>query len=327
MAKREEEVKVGLVVLAGIVLFLTALVSVGGVNLLGRKRVTYTTYFKFAGGLEPGAFVRFGGLKVGIVQSADIDLKDSTRVRIRCVINQGTPIRANSRAKISTLGLLGENYLEISPGTQEAELLTPGSEIPTEEIVQMADILNNVNVTAANANTLVTHLDDRLAVIAGKTEELITNFNSVLDHENRTRIDTVLANIDGILAENRAPLKSSLANIDSTAAKLGPTLDNANQTIAETKTLTTNLNSTIEENRKEIRDALIDLRTALVQARALMGDMESMMDNNRANLDESLENIRVSSQNLKEFTDQIKRNPYSLIRIKTQKDREPPIGK
>lgn len=327
MAKREEEVKVGLVVVVGIVLFLTALVSVGGVNLLGRKRVTYTTHFRFAGGLEPGAFVRFGGLKVGVVQSADIDPQDSTRIRVRLAIDEGTPIRANSSAKISTLGLLGENYLEISPGTKEAGLLKPGSEIPAEEIVQIADILNNMNVTAANANTLITHLDDRLEAIAGKTEELVTNFNSVVNEENRKRIDTVLANIDGILAENRAPLKSSLANIDSTTAKLGPTIDNANQTISETKILANNLNSTLDENRKAIHDALINLRTALVQARALMSDMQSMMDNNRGDLDESLENIRVSSQNLKEFTDQIKRHPYSLVRIKTQKDREPPIGK
>ena len=58
-----------------------------------------------------------------------------------------------------------------------------------------------------------------------------------------------------------------------------------------------------------------------------MSDMQSMMDNNRANLDESLDNIRTSSQNLKEFTDQVKRQPYSLVRIKTQKDREPPTGR
>ena len=43
--------------------------------------VTYTTYVKFAGGLQPGTFVRFGGLKVGTVRSADIDPQDSTHVR------------------------------------------------------------------------------------------------------------------------------------------------------------------------------------------------------------------------------------------------------
>ena len=327
MAKRDEEVKVGLVVVVGVALFLTALVSVGGVNLLRKKRVTYTTYFKFAGGLEPGAFVRFGGLKVGVVQAAEIDPQDTTRVRVKIAVNEGTPIRKDSRAKISTLGFLGENYLEISPGARPAELLPPGGEIPADEIVQMADILNNVNVATANANTLITHLDERLVVIAGNAEELVTNFNSVMSAENRRRIDSVVANIDAMLAENREPLKSAITNIDTTTEKLGPTIDNANQTISQTKTLVTNLDATIQENRKEINDALINLRAALLQARALMGDMQNLLDNNRTNLDETLENIRTSSQNLKEFTDRVKRQPYSLIRIKNEKDRVPPIGK
>jgi hypothetical protein len=58
-----------------------------------------------------------------------------------------------------------------------------------------------------------------------------------------------------------------------------------------------------------------------------MGDMQEALGSNRANLDEALENIRASSQNLKQFTDTIKQRPFSLVRIKTQKDRVPPVGK
>ena len=327
MAKREEEIKVGLLVVVAVTLFLASLVVVGGVNLFRKKRVTYTTHLKFAGGLEPGAFVRYGGLKVGVVQSAEIDPSDTTRVRVKVAVNEKTPIRQNSRAKISTLGPLGENYLEISAGTREAGMLAPGGEIPSDEVVQMADILNNVNAATLNANTLIKHVDDRMVVISGKVEDLVKNFDSVVNAENRLRIDSVIANLDEMLAESRAPLKSAIANVDTTTAKLGPTIDNANQTITSTKKLADNLDATVAENRKEINQALIQLRKALVETRALMSDMRNMMDNNRANLDESLDNIRVSSQNLKEFTDQVKRQPYSLIRIKTQKDREPPTGK
>ena len=327
MAKREEEIKVGLVVIVAVVLFLTALVAVGGVNLFRKKRVSYTTHFKFAGGLEPGAFVRFGGLKVGVVQSAQIDPNDTTRVQVKLAVNEKTPIRQDSRAKISTLGPLGENYLEISPGTLASGLLPPGNDIPADETVQMADILNNVNAATLNANTLIKHVDERIVVVADKAQELITNFNSLVNEENRHRIDSVIANIDAILAENRAPLKSTIANMDTTTAKLGPAIDNANQTITSTKKLADNLDATVSENREDINKALVELRKALVETRALMSDMQSMMDNNRANLDESLDNIRTSSQNLKEFTDQVKRQPYSLVRIKTQKDREPPTGK
>ena len=55
-------------VVVAVVLFVIALVFVGGVNLFHKPMVTYVTYFKFAGGLEPGSFVRFGGMKVGTVK-------------------------------------------------------------------------------------------------------------------------------------------------------------------------------------------------------------------------------------------------------------------
>jgi phospholipid/cholesterol/gamma-HCH transport system substrate-binding protein len=315
-----------MVVLA-FILFLTALVFVGGVNLLRRTRVTYTTDFKFAGGLEPGAFVRFAGLKVGTVQSAEIDKEDPTRIRVQLSLRPGTPVRADSQARISTLGFLGENYVEISPGTKNAPLLPPGSRIPSAEIVQLADVFNNVNNITLNANKLVGNLDHRVTELSDNANQLINNFNALVGEKNRAHIQSAIDNIDAMLAENRPHLRSSLANIDTASAKLPAAIDNANQTLSTAKTLATNLNSTVEDNRAAIREALINLRTALVQARELMGDMQNLIDANRGNLDESLENIRVSSKNLKEFTDQIKRQPFSLIRVKTQKDREPPIGK
>ena len=327
MPKREEQIKVGALVVVAVVLFLSALMFVGGVNLLRKKRVTYTAYFKFAGGLEPGTFVRFGGLKVGTVQSAEIDPQDSTRIRVRLAVNADTPIRANSRARISTLGFLGENYVEVSPGTRDAERLKPGGELPAAEIVQLADVFNNVNNITVNANKLVNDLDDKFLVLANNANQLISNLNNVVGPENRQHLQAALANVDALLAETRPHLKVSLANIDTASGKLAPTIDNANQTITQTKTLATNLNRTIEENRKEIHEALIRLRASLVEAQALMANVQDTLDNNRANLDETLENIRASSQNLKEFTDLVKRQPYSLIRVKTQKDREPPVGK
>lgn len=327
MPKREEQIKVGALVVVAVVLFLSALMFVGGVNLLRKKRVTYTTYFKFAGGLEPGTFVRFGGLKVGAVQSAEIDPQDSTRIRVRLAVNADTPVRANSRARISTLGFLGENYVEVSPGTRDAELLKPGSELAAAEIVQLADVFNNVNNITVNANKLVNDLDDKFLVLANNANQLISNLNNVVGPENRQHLQAALANVDALLAETRPHLKASLANMDTASGKLAPTIENANQTITQTKTLATNLNGTIEENRKEIHEALIRLRASLVEAQALMANVQDTLDNNRANLDETLENIRASSQNLKEFTDLVKRQPYSLIRVKTQKDREPPIGK
>jgi phospholipid/cholesterol/gamma-HCH transport system substrate-binding protein len=327
MAQREEQIKVGALVTVAAVLFLTALVFVGGVNLFRKRRVTYTAQFKFAGGLESGSFVRFGGLKVGTVRRAEIDPEDSTRVRITLLVNEGTPIRTNSAARISTLGFLGENYVEISPGTRDAERLKPGSQIPSQEIVQLADVFNNVNNVTLNANKLINDLDEKVLVIANNANQLISNVNQVVGPENRAHLTASLANVDGMLAETRPRLKTTLANIDTATAKIGPTVDSAHVSIDNANKLITHADEMIQEDRQALHDALLRLNTTLEQAHQLMGNLDDTLNANRPNIDDMLENFRASSQNVKQFTDTIKQRPFSLIRVKVPKEHVPPNGK
>jgi len=326
MARSTEEIRVGVVVIIAAALFLTALVFVGGVNLFRKKRVVYTTYFKFAGGLEPGTFVRFGGLKVGTVEAAGIDPQDSTRIRVELLIAGGTPIRSNSKARISSLGFLGENYVEISPGTRDAALLPAGSEIPALEIVQLAEVFNNVNNITVNANKAISDLDDRVVALSDNLNKLVNNLNDIAGTENRRHLATVLSNADGMLAESRPRLAKTLGNLETTSTKLGPTVDNVNATLAKANTLADHLNALVTDNSKEIHDSLLRLQTSLADTQRLVNNLNETLDSNRANLDETLENIRVSSQNLKQFTDTVKQRPFSLIRIKTEKEHLPPAG-
>ena len=219
MARGNDEVKVGVVVAVGVALLLAALVFVGGVNLFRQKKAGYTTYFKFAGGLEPGSFVRFGGLKVGTIQAARIDEQDFTRIRVSLEVKAGTPIRTNSKARISSLGFLGENYLEVSAGTRDAALLPAGSEIPSVEIIQLPDVVGNVNNITINGNKLVNDLDDRLLVLSDHINQLIKNLNEVVGRENREHFNSVLANADGMLKDGRPHVDKTLSNLETASGK------------------------------------------------------------------------------------------------------------
>jgi phospholipid/cholesterol/gamma-HCH transport system substrate-binding protein len=327
MAKGNEEIKVGAVVVVSAVIFLTALVFVGGVNLFRKPKVSYTAYFKFAGGLEPGSFVRFGGMKVGTVQDAKIDKGDTTRIRVQLVVDDGTPIRANSKARISSLGFLGDNYVEISPGTRDAAMLPPGSEIQAVEIVQLADVFANVNSITVNANKLVTDLDDKVLAVADNANKLIVNLNEVVNQPNRQHLSAALANVDAMLAETRPEIKSSLDNISKASAKLDPTMDSAHAALDNANKTITNVNSMLQEDRPQLHEVLVRLRETLVEMQKLEGQIDDTLDTNRPNLDQSLENIRAATQSLKQFTEEVKQRPYSLIRVKPEKDRVPPTGK
>jgi phospholipid/cholesterol/gamma-HCH transport system substrate-binding protein len=327
MARSNEEIKVGVVVTVALLLFLVALVFVGGVDLLRKKKSEYTTHFKFAGGLQPGSLVRYGGLKVGTVASATLDRDDSTRIKVVLQIDPGTPIKVNSQARISSLGFLGENYVEVSPGTRNAALLPKGSEIPAMEIVQLSDVFNNVNNITLNATKLVNDLDDQVLELAKNANVLIKNLNDVVSPENKEHFTSIMANTDGMLKDSRPHIEKTLANLDTVTGRMEPVLANLNVTLGKANNLADHLDGVIVDNRKEIHDTIVRLQSTLNDAARIINDLDDTLGANRGNLDETLENIRATSENLKQFTDTLKQHPYSLIRIKTEKDREPPRGK
>src|ERR1017187_4205183 len=245
MARTSEEIKVGVVVAGAAVLFLVALVFVGGVDLLRKKKAEYTAYFKFAGGLEPGSLVRYGGLKVGTVEAAALDPEDSTRIKVVLGVKPGTPVKTNSQARISSLGFLGENYVEISPGTRNAPMLPAGSEIPAMEIVQLSDVFNNVNNITVNATKLVNDLDDQVLELAKNSNVLIKNLNDVVSPANKAHFASVLANSDEMLKESRPHIERTLANLDALSTKMGPTIDNVNGTLGKADKLTDHLDAVV----------------------------------------------------------------------------------
>jgi phospholipid/cholesterol/gamma-HCH transport system substrate-binding protein len=327
VAQKSEEIKVGSMVVFSGLLFLVTLALIGGANVLRNKQVTYTTHFKFAGGLDPGSVVRFAGRKVGTVQEVDLDPQDSTQVLVRLRVAARTPVRTNSTARISSLGLLGDNYVEVSPGTKQAPRLPPGSDISSLEIVQIADVINNANQLVLNANQLVGTLGGQIQTVVDNVNQLALNLKNMTGPQAQQHFDRILANVDEMLVETRPPLKRTLANLDAATAKVGPAIDKADVTLDNTSALTKNLNQVVLENRGDIHEALLNLRGALVDARRLIVNLDDMVQSNRESLDETLENIRATSQNLRQFTNTLKQRPSSLVFYKEAKDRQPPVGK
>ena len=80
MKPRREQVWVGLFVLVAAGLLIATVLSVAGT--FSRGGISHRAYFKFAGGLEPGAAVRFGGMKAGSVEAVHVDPEDSTRIEV-----------------------------------------------------------------------------------------------------------------------------------------------------------------------------------------------------------------------------------------------------
>lgn len=120
------ELKVGLFIGLGIFLMFLIVFSIGDFYLL-KKGYNIGVIFDYVNGITEDAPVRLAGVHVGEVKTIDIFRDtdaDKTRVRLNVWIDGDVRIEEDAVARINTLGLLGEQYLEISPGTSDRFIKT-----------------------------------------------------------------------------------------------------------------------------------------------------------------------------------------------------------
>src|SRR5882672_7338555 len=110
-----EQAKVGIVVIVAAVFLVAAAFFIANLHFGGVYN-HYHSFFKFAGGLEEGAPVRFAGLKVGRVNKVEVDPSDRTRIVVQIEVKADTPVGTDSVAKVTQLTMLSENYVELTPG-------------------------------------------------------------------------------------------------------------------------------------------------------------------------------------------------------------------
>lgn len=124
------ELKVGLFIGAGIFLMFLIVFSISDFYLL-KKGYDINVNFDFVNGIKKNAPIRLAGVHVGEVKDITIyydEKAGKTRVQLGLRITGEAKIEKDSIARINTLGLLGEQYLEITPGRSERFLKT-GDEI------------------------------------------------------------------------------------------------------------------------------------------------------------------------------------------------------
>jgi phospholipid/cholesterol/gamma-HCH transport system substrate-binding protein len=317
-AKREQAV-VGFVVIVVSALLIATILYLSGT--LSSGLIPYRAYFKNAGGLSPGSEVRYGGgPRIGRVKKVAPDPKDPSRMEIDFVVDPDVPVKTDSLAKIESTSALGENFLGLHAGTDKGSKAPPNAILPSKEYTSFADIGDMINSLGPSAQELLTHLNDRVVEL----KETIVRVNDLLSDRNRENVASSLSNIQGMLAENRTPIKNTLAHVNDASAKIGPLLDNFKTTSDKANDLITHLDSVVQDPK--IKESIAKLHQTLTQANELMGRLNNIMDANAENLDEILDNLRAVSDNMREFTETIKNRPYTLIRSSSPKPHKPGEG-
>ena len=317
MNSRGEQVWVGLFVLVAAALLIGTVLSVAGT--FSRGNIPHRAYFKFAGGLEPGAAVRFGGMKAGSVQAVRVDPEDSTRIEVDFNVARDIPLKADSVAKIASLSPLGDNYVELTAGTREAAAAAPGSVLRSTESINFSDLGDMVGELKPMLQQVLQNLNQRL----NELQVTMARANDLLSDQNRSNISAALGNANSMLAEDRPKVSATLSNVQAASARLMPLLDDLKKTMAQANDALGHIDAVVVENRQDLRSSLTELRQTLLTASSVMDQLERTLDYNVDNIDQTLENVRVTTQHLKDLTETLKRRPYTLIRADRPREHNP----
>jgi phospholipid/cholesterol/gamma-HCH transport system substrate-binding protein len=277
---------------------------------MGGHTVPYRTYLRYAGGIEPGAQVLFGGISVGKITAVRPWTSDPTKIEILLDVKEGTPLNEKSVAKLGLVSVMSGAALSITTGSNDARRLPRDSIIASQEAASLDEITDKMATAADNANGLITEVRGELGGISGDARTLLANLNTVTGKANQQKIQAVLDNVNAMLAADRP-------KIDHLTDELNALSQHADETIQ-------NVNGTVSELREPIRNDLADLQSTLLQAKQLLGDMQVLVRANDYKIDDTIEHLRATTENLDELTDSVKQRPWSLVRIKQPQDRKVP---
>ena len=237
-------------------------------------------------GLTEGGSVQYNGLAVGTVESLNLDDNDARRVIARLKLKANTPVKTDTRAKLSQQGITGVPFIQLTGGSPGAPRLEPSESVEIPIIRTEPSALQNI---ADTANRLV----ERLDVVLSETN--VEHISATL--ENLDRISATLADRDQGMEALLVSARDAARNLDTTLQTTNGTMQRLDQnlvrqlpqiitrlesTLARLDSAAGNADAILGENRAAIHsfanDGLGQLGPTLVELRGLIGDLRMLSD-------------------------------------------------
>jgi phospholipid/cholesterol/gamma-HCH transport system substrate-binding protein len=261
MRERGLEFKVGLLLLVSSAILIGFVLVLGNVSL--RSGFTFYVDYDYVGSLQSGAPIKLSGIKVGEVHAVDlhggaIDPSIHQRVQVRVTAwvedRVRDAIRGDAEFFINTAGVLGEQYLEIVPGTDwDHPPIQPGAIVHDPHVV---------------------HDPPRTDLVVARLYEVLDGVSSVL-RDDRDAIKHLLGNgasavaeINQLLVDNRADLRALIGSTAELAREGTSTLTRLNAGLGDGRPVA----SLIASADGALATARSSLQALTPGAAALIGD-------------------------------------------------------
>ncbi len=139
MKKFNLEISVGIFLLVGILCMAYISINLGEMEVFSSKRYTVYAHFDKVGGVKEGAVVEIAGIKVGVVKGMELE---NYQAKLVLGIDSDIQLQEDAIASIKTKGLIGEKYVEITPGGSDEIIPPEGNLIETESATDIQDLIS-----------------------------------------------------------------------------------------------------------------------------------------------------------------------------------------
>ncbi|HEY4595170.1 MAG TPA: MlaD family protein, partial [Thermoanaerobaculia bacterium] len=233
-------VKVGIFASICLVVLAILIWKVEDLNPFGVKGQRLNAVFDSIAGLDDKASVRIAGVRVG--QVAGVGLQ-GTKARVGLSLDKPIPLTVGTTARIASLGLLGEKYVEIIPGPPGAPPLPPNS-------VLIGTTPPSIDDAMAKLTDIGSSIQKVTGALAGS--DVAGGISRVL-----ADIQLTSAELRALVAENRANVGSSVRNIDALTATLARELP---RLASQTQQALDQISALVAENRGNVSASLGNVR-------------------------------------------------------------------
>jgi len=293
---RRHAVAVGIFVIAGVVLFGVGLFLIGDRRMLFDRSIEINTEFANLNALEPGGKVRVGGMDAGEVVAIRVPAQPSAKFRVTLRIREDFHrlIRADSLATIQTDGLVGNKYIQIEPGTDQAQVIPEAGTIPSREPFELSDMLQRMSDTVDLVRTTIVDL-------RGGVELALASVTETADEAQRLLNDvgTEAREVMDSAQKVSRDLNVIVAGVREGKGTVGKLLgDEA-------------LYASVKNIAVDAEKAVASLREASEQAKAAVADLRGEngpLKGVSGDLQQTLASARDAMQDLEENTEALKHN-------------------
>jgi len=234
---RWSQLRVGLTVIASVVVLVALIFLMSNSEGLFTKTVTLYTYVGNAGGLRVGAPVSLQGVKVGSVKEIRMVSGHGTapvRVTLQVAMSDNARgfIKKDTQAQLSTAGMLGETFVDLdSAFCQNMADASNGDTLPSREQPDIQDVVRSSQTTLQNVDALL-HRADR---IMGAVENGQGSIGKLInDKQLYVNLNGSIAQLNGILTDLNQG-KGTMGKIlkdEEMYRKLNVSIDQLNQTVS-----------------------------------------------------------------------------------------------